>query len=228
MNQHRPFFAWPGWSHLRFAWLQTIFVSAWFVFVFIGCDWITAHRTMRVRVHLDAELHIPLIPSFTLIYMSIYLLFLAAPFVLRTRKEITTLAAAQAFTIFVAGICFLLIPAQLAFAPATDSQLGIWKDLFRFADKLNLDCNLVPSLHVALSIVCIELFAAHAKTVGKIFLRGWGFLIAASTVFTHQHHLLDAATGYLLAFAVVKFARRNIENFLAASKLSNGFLRHST
>lgn len=182
---------------------------------------------MRVRVHLDFELQIPLIPAFTVVYMSIYLLFLAAPFVLRTKKEITTLAMAQAVTILIAGICFLLIPAQLAFAPATDAQLGIWKDLFRFADKINLDYNLVPSLHVALSIVCIEMFAVHAGIGCKLFLRCWGFLIAASTVLTHQHHLLDAATGYLLAFAVVKLAQRNIEKIFESSKLSTGLLRHS-
>src|SRR6202000_1883741 len=118
-----------------------------FALIFCGADWITGHRSLRVRVHLDAELQIPLIPSFTLIYMSIYLLFVAAPFVLRTRREIITLVISQAMAIAIAGICFLLIPAQLAYAPPTDAQLGVWKELFNFADRLNLDYNLVPSLH---------------------------------------------------------------------------------
>jgi hypothetical protein len=199
----RPFLAWPGWAHLKLAWVQTSIVSLWFAVVFVGADWVAGHRALRVRVHLDAELHIPLIPSFTLIYMSIYALFLAAPFVLRSRREITTLAISQALAISLAGICFLLIPAQLAYSPPADSQLGIWKGLFNFADRLNLDYNLVPSLHVALSIICIELFALHASFAGKCLLRAWGLLIAISTILTHQHHLLDAVTGYLLAFVVV-------------------------
>ncbi len=202
--QREPFCAWPGWAHVRIAWLQTALVSAWFTFIFAGADWVTAQRAVRVRVHFDAELQIPLVPSFTLIYMSIYGLFLIAPFVLRTRREITSLAVAQTITVFIAGICFLLIPAKLAYAPATDSQLGIWRGLFRFADQLNLDYNLVPSLHVALSIVCIEFFAPRANGVGKFLLRLWGVLIALSTVLTHQHHLVDALTGFLLAWAVVK------------------------
>jgi membrane-associated phospholipid phosphatase len=205
--ERRPFVAWPGWMHLRFAWLQTLVVSAWFAVVFIGADWFTAHRSLRVRVHLDAELHIPLIPAFTAVYTSIYALFLAAPFVLRSRREITTLAIGQALATSIAGICFLLIPAQLAYPPSMDSQLGVWKDLFNVADRLNLDYNLVPSLHVALSIICIELFAVHAGRGGKILLRAWGLLIAASTLFTHQHHLVDVVTGYLLAFAVLRFVR---------------------
>lgn len=207
-GQRDPFLAWPGWAHLRTAWWQTTLVSAWFAFVFLGANELTTQRTTRMRVHLDAELQLPLIPSFTLIYMSLYALFLAAPFVLRTRREITTLALAQAISILVAGICFLLIPGQLAYAPPTDAQLGLWKSLFQFADGLNLDYNLVPSLHVALSVVCIELFAPHASSIGKMLLRAWGMLIAASTLFTHQHHLVDAVTGFLLALAVVRCVRR--------------------
>jgi len=94
-------------------------------------------------------------------------------------------------------------------SPTFNHTLGIWRGMFRFADRLNLDYNLVPSLHVALSIVCIELFASHANFTGKCFLRAWGVLIAAATVLTHQHHLVDALTGFLLALAVVKFVRRS-------------------
>lgn len=203
-----PFCVWPGWPHIRFAALRSFLVTAWFCFVFGGADWITAHRVERVRIHFAAELHIPLIPAFTVVYMSIYLLFLAAPFVLRSRKDFNSLTIAQSVAIFTAGICFLLIPAQLAFPPETDAELGIWRPLFRFADWLNLDYNLVPSLHVALSIICIEMFAPHASVPGKWLLRLWGGLIAASTVFTHQHHVVDIFTGYLLAFGVVKLVCR--------------------
>ncbi len=206
--ERRPFLAWPGWGHIKIAWVLSAGVSLWFALVFTGADWFTGQRALRVRVHLDAELQIPLIPAFTLVYMSIYALFFAVPFVLRTRREMITLAFAQALAISLAGICFLLIPAQLAYAPATDSQLGAWQGLFHFADRLNLDYNLVPSLHVALSIICIELFAVHAGRKGKVLLRIWGMLIAASILFTHQHHLLDALTGYLLALAMVKIVSR--------------------
>lgn len=206
--ERSPLLAWPGWPHLRAAWLLTLLVAVWFGIIYIGADAFTAHRTLRVRIHLDAELRIPLVASFTLIYMSLYGLFIAVPFVLRTRREITTLALAQVLTISIAGIGFLLIPGQLAYAPPTDSELGVWKPLFVFADQLNLDHNPVPSLHVALAVVCVESFVAHTGLSGKIFWRTWGILIAASTLLTHQHHLLDAITGYLLALAIVRLTRR--------------------
>src|SRR4029077_927621 len=169
---------------------------------------ITAHRTARVRVHLDAELHLPLVPAFTIVYMSLYLLFLAAPFVLRTRRDVATLAVAEALAILLAGMSFLLVPAQLAFAPPTDAELGIWKPLFQFADRLNLDYNLVPSLHVALALVCLEMFAPHAGRPEKVLLLAWGILIAASTLLTHQHHVVDVLAGSVLAWGVLVFVRR--------------------
>jgi hypothetical protein len=205
--QRRPFVVWPGWNHLISAWVLTFVVSLWFGFVFAGTDWITAHHGLRVRVHLPGELSIPLVPWFTVFYMSIYALFFAAPFVLRSQPEIINLAISQTLAIFLAGICFLLIPASLDYQPPTDSELGIWKGVFDFADRLNLDYNLLPSLHVALSIICIEYFAGRADRFGKALLRAWGVMIAASTILTHQHHLLDAASGYLLAFAVMKLVR---------------------
>ncbi|HZV34889.1 MAG TPA: hypothetical protein VFB72_09985 [Verrucomicrobiae bacterium] len=209
MNQPEwpPLLAWPGWTHLRFTWLLTLAVTALFTVVYGGANWLTAHRTFRVRVHLDSELNLPMIPEFTLVYMSIYALFLATPFVLRTRGEIKHLARAQSLTILIAGISFLLFPAQLAYAPATEAQLGAWRKLFEFASRLSLEYNLAPSLHVALSIVCIELFARHATSGEKLLLRAWGIGIAMATLFIHRHHMLDVATGYLLAFCVVAFSR---------------------
>src|SRR3569833_2980752 len=203
-----PFFTWPGWQHIRWASVLIIFVTAWFCVAFAGANWCTAHRTTHVRVDLGFEAYIPLVPAFSLVYMSIYPLFLAVPFVLRTKREVRNLAIVQSTTILIAGICFLLIPAKLAFVPPSDSELGVWKSLFRYADRLNLDYNLVPSLHVALSIICIEFFCLHANGAGKIILRLWGLAIAASTLFTHQHHLIDVGAGYSLALAVVKFAYR--------------------
>lgn len=221
-DNNNPFLAWPGWPHLRFAWLQTFFVSTFFVFIYGGANWITSQHATRVRIHFDFELQLPLVPAFTLIYMSIYGLFLAVPFVLRTRREIKTMVVAQTTTILISGICFLLVPAKLAFPQPTDSQLGMWRELFLLADQLNLDHNLLPSLHVALSVVCIEMFSPRAGLGGKIILRSWGVAIAAATWFTHQHHLADAVTGFLLALAIVKISRRrNIERKKSNIKIIN-------
>jgi membrane-associated phospholipid phosphatase len=192
-----PFWGWPGWKHLRFAWLVSIAGLLWFVLVYHGANSLTAHRSLRVRVYLDAELEVPFIPEAVIIYMSIYPLFLAAPFILRKRQEFLALAMALNFAILIAGFCFLLFPAKVGFPPPED--LGAFPELYRFADKVSLTYNLVPSLHVALSTICISVFAERSRFFWKIVLWLWAGAIALSTLLIHKHHLLDVATGFVLA-----------------------------
>jgi membrane-associated phospholipid phosphatase len=147
---------------------------------------------------------IPFVPSMTVFYMSIYLLFLAGPLILRKRREIRGLVGTLAVIIFCGGIGFLLFPADLAFATPQEGELGVWAGLFHLADKLNLTYNLLPSLHVALAVACVGVYAERAPLVGKILLWLWAMMIAVSAVLTHQHHVMDAVTGWALAVAAVK------------------------
>jgi membrane-associated phospholipid phosphatase len=135
--------------------------------------------------------------------MSIYALFLAAPFVIRQRNDFFALSMTLNLMVLVSGFCFLAIPAQLAFAPPKD--LGAFPGLFRFADRLNLTYNLVPSLHVALGVLCIAAFSAKAGNLGKVLLWLWAVAIALSTLLTHQHHVVDVVAGAALALLAYRF-----------------------
>ena len=108
--------------------------------------------------------------------------------------------------------------ADLAFAPPREEDLGIWAALFHFADKLNLTYNLLPSLHVAFAVICVAIFSARAPLAGKVLLWFWAAMVAASTVLLHQHHLLDVATGWLLALVCVRLI---FDRFLASAALGN-------
>jgi membrane-associated phospholipid phosphatase len=215
-----PFLAWPGWAHLRYAVGLSLVNMLWFVLVYGGMDWLTARRSFRVPVHFPAELAIPFVPAMTLFYMSIYGLFWMAPFVLRTRREFRALVVTVAVAIFCGGIGFLLFPADLAFAPPREEELGIWAGLFHFADKLNLTYNLLPSLHVAFAVICVAIFSVRAPATGKVLLWFWAVMVAASTVLIHQHHLLDVATGWLLALICVRAIFYRLANDVNPSDLT--------
>lgn len=203
-----PFLAWPGWAHLREALLLSLADTLWFLLVYGGMDRLTAYRTFRVPVHFSAELGLPFVPSMTIFYMSLYGLFLLAPFVLRTCREFRTAVATMAVAITIAGIGFLLFPAELAFAPVREDQLGPWAGLYHLADDLNLTYNLLPSLHVVFAVICVALFSRRAPRPIQALLWLWALLIAVSTVLTHQHHILDAVTGWLLALLCVRLVAR--------------------
>ncbi len=198
-NLARPFWGWPGWTHLRWAIAVGALGGLWFGLIYGSADWITAHREFRVRVDFPGEIALPFVPEAVLVYMSLYLAFAAAPFVLRTRRELLALALTLNAEILVAGVVFLFVPAQLAFPSASD--LGAFPSVFRCADRLNLTYNLLPSLHVALGVTCVAVFAALAAPLGKILLWSWVMLLAVSTVLTHQHHVADAVAGWALGWS---------------------------
>jgi membrane-associated phospholipid phosphatase len=194
-----PFLAWPGWPHFARALAQGTGVALWFLLVYGGCDWLTEQRTFRVRVHFEVELAMPLVPGMVVFYLSIYLLFWMAPFVLRTRHVLTAYNWTLAVVILTAGIGFLLFPAELAFPPAEDA--GAWTELLDMARRISLHYNLAPSLHVGLAVTCVSIFAGRAPLVGKVLLWAWAGAIAASTLLTHQHHVVDVVSGWLLGVA---------------------------
>ena len=86
-------------------------------------------------------------------YMTMYTIFFLAPFIMRETDELDRLAVAVAQVIAIAGIAFLIFPAELGFPPV-DVAGSVWNPWLLLAQVVSLRYNLVPSLHVALFTVC--------------------------------------------------------------------------
>ncbi len=112
-----PFLGWPGWDHLRYFALLAMAQALWFGLIFGGTDRFTARHSFRVRIHLEVEPTIPFVPVMVIVYMSLYLLFSGAPFILRTHQQLRALAVTLAAVTLCAGVCFLLLPGKLAYPP---------------------------------------------------------------------------------------------------------------
>jgi len=65
---------------------------------------------------------------------------------------------------------------------------------------------MVPSLHVALSVCCIGAYSRHASPLGRRLLWTWAVAIALSTLFTHQHHVIDVITGWAVGVLTTRFS----------------------
>ncbi len=198
-------FGWPGWAHVRHFLILWLLVSVVFAVIFGGAEILTAHRDTRLHLFLPGELHIPLVPPMVLAYMSLYLIWVPAPFILRTRAEINRLALTLSKVILAAGVAFVLLPAELGFPPLSAEIAALdpvsaqrWGDLLRFADLLNLDFNLVPSLHAALFVTTAGIYARRVGPLGLALLGLWALFFVTSTVLAHQHHVIDAITGVAL------------------------------
>jgi membrane-associated phospholipid phosphatase len=202
----RPWLAWPGAAHLRFAAMLALVGGAWFALVYGGANAWTARRTEWWSVHLPFEPALPFVPEMIIIYVSLYSIFILAPFILRSRRELQSLAVSCNLAILVAGVGFVLIPAALAYP--TLGHIRAMPELFRAADRLNLTYNLVPSLHVTFAVLLGAAVARLADANGRLLLWLWVSAIAISTLLTHQHHVVDVVTGALLGGAVYRWVYR--------------------
>jgi membrane-associated phospholipid phosphatase len=201
-----PFWGWPSWRLLRFALALGLGTAVWFALVYVGADALTGWHARRVRLHLSEELRLPFVPVMVLGYLSIYPLFWMAPFILRSRRQIAALCLALAAVTLGGGVCFVLFPAEALFPPP--GEMGPWVGPVRFAKAVALRYNLMPSLHVALSTVCVLAYAEKAGHAGRVLLWLWAAVIGLSTLLLHQHYLIDVLTGYALAWAGVRCVYR--------------------
>ena len=172
-------------------------LSALFLIVYGGCNWITARHANVGTFYFEWERTIPFVPLFILPYMSIDFFFIVAPFLCRADRELSILAKRIATAIVVAGICFLLFPLRFAFPrPHADGWLGALFDWFRGMDA---PYNLLPSLHAALTLILLDIYFRHTRGVVRIATMTWFVVIALSPVLTYQHHLIDIIGGFVLA-----------------------------
>jgi len=168
-----------------------------FLIVYGGCNWITGQRGHVGSFYFQWEPAIPFVPFMILPYMSIDLFFVAAPFLCRTEEELRIFSRRVIAAILIAGLCFLLFPLRFAFPrPHADGWPGALFDWFRGVD---LPFNLFPSLHAALLLLLVDVYARNLRGVLLWAVMSWFFLIALSPLLTYQHHVFDIIGGFVLA-----------------------------
>ena len=172
-------------------------LSVLFLVVYSGCNWITGQRSQVGSFYFQWEHAIPFVPFMILPYMSIDLSFIAAPFICRTEEELRIFSRRVIAAILIAGLCFLLFPLRFAFPrPHASGWLGVVFDWFQGVD---LPFNLFPSLHAALLLLLVDVYARNVRGVLLLVVMSWFFLIALSPLLTYQHHVIDIVGGFVLA-----------------------------
>ncbi len=184
-------------------------MSVCFFVLYPTINMFTTTRADTLDLWFPAELDIPFIPAFIWAYLSMYLIILV-PVLFLNRREQKRMALELIAVTLISSVIFLLFPARLGFVrqlPSDPLCRAVFEQLF----TLDAPHNLVPSLHVAWS--CTAVLAASRKATGWFLwvLYGWLLLISLSTLFVHQHHLLDVMTGGLLSLTTFYFARNVYE-----------------
>lgn len=187
-----------------FAW-AAVRLLALFAATFYLSDALAGLRATRSRVHMAWELAIPFWPGAFVVYFSVlavpFLPWLLVPDVAGVQRWERRMAA----TVLAATAVFLLLPAQLAYV---HGSAGRWWPLAALAHRVSGQYNLLPSLHVALTVVTLHAVWPFAGARLRGVLALWFVCLVASVLLTHQHHVADVLAGALLAWGVCRFVSR--------------------
>ena len=175
--------------------LAAIRLSLLFAVAFYGVDAITAGRAVKHRIGFAFESAIAYWPPAYAVYFSV----IGAPFLVRwlapDAAHVRQWELRMAAAIVAAAFVFLLLPAQLGYPPA---DAGAWSAVARLAPWIAGTHNLLPSLHVGLMLVIAICVWPHASPAVRAAIAAWALALAASTLLTHQHHVLDLLAGAVL------------------------------
>ena len=152
--------------------------------------------THEVPTLFAFEDKIPFIPEMSWVYLSISLLMGVSPFVLDERG-LHELNRVLRKDLVCAGIFFFLYPTNCSslVLQAREQASGFG---FALADFLNLENNMLPSLHVAFATSVALICSRGQRRWFQLVLFFWALAIAASTLLVHQHRLLDVVSGCAL------------------------------
>ncbi|MCC6907102.1 MAG: phosphatase PAP2 family protein [Phycisphaerales bacterium] len=184
---------------LRLAW--TCGLALAFLVIYAGTNWYTSTRVDVGILRFEWEQRLPFIQPFIVPYMSIDALFLLAPFLCRTRRELKIHGVRILAITAIAGVCFLLLPLQLADVRPDLTGVTGWS--FELLKSFDRPFNMCPSLHVAYAIVLWELYRRRAGGWLLAVVNIWFVLIVVSVLFVRQHYLVDALAGASLAIGTL-------------------------
>lgn len=139
-------------------------------------------------------------------YLSFFALipyaYLAAP-----EGRVRQLARAMQLCAVAAGAVFLLFPTPLAYPPAPAGDgAGLWL----LARLLEADSarNCLPSLHAALTALCVWALCERARPVRSAAVLLLGAAICYSVIALRRHLAIDLVAGLLLALAGAMLAAK--------------------
>lgn len=161
-------------------------------------------------ITFDFEKSIPFIPLSIIPYMASGFFFCLVFFSCQSVHQLKILTYRMLFVTVIAGACFVLFPLKFAYEkPDVSGSILSW--LFVLLKTVDSPFNQSPSLHIAFAYVFWSVFKDLSKW--KTFLMITMILIGISTLTTYQHHLLDIATGSVLAhlsFIIIPYRKNEM------------------
>lgn len=159
---------------------------------------VASGHTSRPESSLDRLF--PLVPGWSLVYLSLFLAVLLPVFVVH-QQELVRRAVLMFLTAWLTAFAIFLLYPTAAPAHAKVGDGSFTEAVLRGLYASDVPYNCFPSLHVAqcyLAASCCH--KVHRRTGMVTFV--WATLVAFSTLFTKQHYVADVLAGAGMAFAI--------------------------
>jgi fatty acid desaturase/membrane-associated phospholipid phosphatase len=190
-----------------------VFAAAFQLLYGIGsADFVT--RSALYDVSLTIDDYAPFWPMWSLAYVSIGPLLFTAALALHTPERTLPFLATLMLQLVIGVVCFLAFPVEAMPVPAV-GMTDLEAALFAMADGINLEGNMMPSLHLAFALSAAWAASPRLSWPPRLAIWGWAGAIVASTWLIRQHWLLDIVGGALLAAAVMGLAYPRLIRTLA-------------
>jgi membrane-associated phospholipid phosphatase len=184
--------------------LYPLFVGLLFLTILVVNN-ISATRSRQLRTRLPLDDRIPFVPAFALPYFSAYILGNGGYLFLRHDERFPSMMLGYLVIYIVSNLSHLLVPSRVE----RHEQLAV-RNLSTYLisrfQATSKPFNNFPSMHVSYclySALIVVYYLGAPWTPGLLL---WAGLVAASTLLTKQHHLIDVGAGALLgmtAFLIV-------------------------
>ena len=189
-------------SHLPFKLALLVVVTLIYKIVYVACQ--QAPWTVPRRWDLTwVDRTVPFNPEWTWIYLSIYLMLPAVPFLTVGRDRLSAYLRGAGFMSSVAFAFFYLLPVELP-RPHDPSHHPLYAAL----TAIDRPLNCFPSMHVGFAVFSMLFLQRVRRTewpelpVVWLWLGWiWAAAIVFSTLATKQHYLADLLAGAALAWA---------------------------
>jgi membrane-associated phospholipid phosphatase len=191
---------------------QASFFERCVLFLGLWALWALVYYGTRLLPHAtnavlswDPVWHVPYVNAFVVPYTSAYPLPSVLLFVPCDRRTFLRICGAFTVAFLVSAPLFVLIPLTPPRVALSDA--GLLDRLLALQYRFDVNGNCFPSLHVSLSMLT-ALSVGHCVKRLRIPALVWAALIAVSTVFVHQHYVVDSVAGTALALVVWHYVFR--------------------
>lgn len=188
-------------------WLERLLVAAGFFVpwaaLWFGSMILSSLWPWRICLALPGESGLPYLPWLVPWYLSLDLMVPLATVLAPDLGTLRRVYRAMLVETGVAAVVYSVLPQRLGFYGHESG--GVWEDLAQKTGSANLGWHAdAPSLHVAFAFTLARLLIplAGANESRWLLAAGWIWAggVMVSTLFVHEHHLADVASGLVLGW----------------------------